>query len=331
LEPPVHAVVKIARHSGIAKGPLDERQGAAAGLLTPLRLSKERIMKRAALCARKTTIAAVLLGALLLALPAAPAFAQAADPVVAKVDGIEVRESDLALAEEDLGSNIPQQLVGDARRDFILSYLTDIMLVAKAAEAKKVTDTPDFKTKLAFIRNKLLMETILQTEGKAAVSEQAMKKVYEDAVKQMGGDEEVRARHILVPTEDEAKTILADLKKGANFETVAKEKSKDPGAAAQGGDLGYFTKDQMVPEFADVAFKLQKGQLSDPVKSQFGWHIIKVEDKRSKAPPPFEQVKDQVETFVQRKAQAEYVTKLRDAGKVERLDKPAAAKPEEKK
>ena len=287
-------------------------------------------MKRAALCVR-TSFALALFGALAFALSAAPAFAQAGDPVIAKVDGVEVRESDLALAEEDLGSNIPQQLAGDARRDFILSYLTDIMLVAKAADGKKVADTPDFKTKLNFIRNKLLMETILQSEGKASVTEQAMKKVYDDAVKQMGGDEEVRARHILVQTEDEAKKILADLKKGANFETVAKEKSKDPGAAAQGGDLGCFTKDQMVPEFAEVAFKLQKGELSDPVKSQFGWHIIKVEDKRTKAPPPFEQVKDQVETFVQRKAQAEYVTKLREAAKVERLDKPAEAKPADKK
>ena len=280
---------------------------------------------------RPYILALALFGALAFALSAAPAFAQAGDPVIARVDGVEVRESDLALAEEDLGSNIPQQLAGDARRDFILSYLTDIMLVAKAADGKKVADTPDFKTKLNFIRSKLLMETILQSEGKASVTEQAMKKVYDDAVKQMGGDEEVRARHILVQTEDEAKKILADLKKGANFETVAKEKSKDPSAAAQGGDLGFFTKDQMVPEFADVAFKLQKGELSDPVKSQFGWHIIKVEDKRTKAPPPFEQVKDQVETFVQRKAQAEYVTKLREAAKVERLDKPAEAKPADKK
>ncbi|MET0921995.1 MAG: peptidylprolyl isomerase, partial [Xanthobacteraceae bacterium] len=127
-------------------------------------------------------------------------------------------------------------------------------------------------------------------------------------------------------TEAEAKTILADLKKGGNFETIAKEKSKDPGAAAQGGDLGYFTKDQMVPEFAEVAFNLQKGEVSDPVKTQFGWHIIKVEDKRSKSPPPFEQVKDQVETFVQRKAQADYVSKLREGAKVERLDQPAAKK-----
>ena len=288
-------------------------------------------MKRAALCAWNTSVAVALFGAFLFALPAAPAVAQAADPVIAKVDGAEVRESDLTLAEEDLGSNIPQQLNGDARRDFILSYLTDIILVAKAAEGKKVADTPDFKTKLNFIRSKLLMETILQSEGKTAVTEQAMKKVYEDAVKQMGGDEEVRARHILVPTEAEAKAIIAQIMKGESFEKLAKEKSKDPGAAAQGGDLGYFSKDQMVPEFAEMAFKLPKGTISDPVKTQFGWHIIRVEDKRSKAPPPFEQVKDQVETFVQRKAQADYVTKLREAAKVERLDKPADSKPAEKK
>ena len=171
-------------------------------------------MKRAALCAWNTSVAVALFGAFLFALPAAPAVAQAADPVIAKVDGVEVRESDLTLAEEDLGSNIPQQLTGDARRDFILSYLTDIILVAKAAEGKKVADTADFKTKLNFIRNKLLMETILQSEGKTAVTEQAMKKVYEDAVKQMGGDEEVRARHILVPTEAEAKAIIAQIMKG---------------------------------------------------------------------------------------------------------------------
>jgi peptidyl-prolyl cis-trans isomerase C len=148
----------------------------------------------------------------------------------------------------------------------------------------------------------------------------------------MGDEEEVRARHILVEKEDEAKAILADLKKGGDFESIAKSKSKDPGAAAQGGDLGYFAKEQMVPEFAEVAFKLPKGQLSDPVKSQFGWHIIKVEDKRKKPAPEFDKVKDQVETYVVRKAQADMITKLREGAKVERLDKPAeAAKPAEEK
>jgi peptidyl-prolyl cis-trans isomerase C len=275
-------------------------------------------------------VAAAALAAAMLFAPAAPAVAQD-DKVVAKVDGMEVRESDLALAEEDLGNNIPPQLQGDARRDFIVSYYTDIMLVAKGAEAKQTAATTDFQSRLNFVRNKLLMESVLQGEGKKAVTDKAMREVYDHAVKQMGAEEEVRARHILVATEDEAKTILADLKKGGNFETIAKEKSNDPGAAAKGGDLGYFTKDQMVPEFAEVAFKLPKGQLSEPVKSQFGWHIILVEDKRAKEPPKFEEVKDQLQTFVQRKAQAEYVTKLRGAAKVERLDKPAGAKPADKK
>jgi peptidyl-prolyl cis-trans isomerase C len=243
------------------------------------------------------------------------------DPVVAKVNGVEIRQSDLAMAEEDLAQNIPPQIQGDAKKDYLVAYLTDVILVAKAAEAKKVQDTKDFKTRLAYNRNKLLMESMLQSEAKAAVTPEATKKVYDDALKQMGDEQEVRARHILVPTEDEAKAILAELKKGTDFAELAKQKSKDPGAAAEGGDLGYFTKDQMVPEFADTAFKMEKGQLSDPVKSQFGWHIIKVEDKRKKPAPDFAQVKDQVETYVLRKAQADFITKIREGAKVERLDK----------
>src|SRR4029077_20899689 len=133
-------------------------------------------------------------------------------------------------------------------------------------------------------------------------------------------EEEVHARHILVPTEDEAKAILAQLKGGTDFATLAKEKSKDPGSA-EGGDLGYFGKEQMVPEFAEVAFKLEKGQVSDPVKTQFGWHIIKVEDKRTKPVPEFDKVKEQVETYVVRKAQADYIHKLQESAKIERLDK----------
>ena len=157
-------------------------------------------------------------------------------------------------------------------------------------------------------------------ESLSAVTDQAMRKVYDEAVKQMAGESEVRARHILVATEPEANAILAEIKKGTDFAELARQKSKDPGAAAEGGDLGYFSKEQMVPEFAEVAFKLEKGQLSDPVKTQFGWHIIKVEDKRNKPAPDFAQVKDQVETFVMRKAQADFITKLREGAKIERLD-----------
>ena len=165
---------------------------------------------------------------------------------------------------------------------------------------------------------------LLATEGKAATTDDAMKKVYEDASKQITGEQEVHARHILVETEDEAKAIAAELKKGADFAELAKKKSKDPGAS-DGGDLGFFTKEQMVPEFSAVAFELEPGKISDPVKSQFGWHVIKVEEKRSRKAPDFEQVKGQIETYVTRKAQADYVAKLREAAKVERMDKPAEA------
>jgi peptidyl-prolyl cis-trans isomerase C len=260
-----------------------------------------------------------LAAAALLALPAAPARAQS-DPVVAKVNGVEIHESDLTMAEEDMGREA-QQLPPDQKREQMVAYIADVILAAKAAEDKKVGEQKGFKNRITFIRNKLLMETLLQDVGKAAVTPDAMKKVYEEAKKQMGGEQEVRARHILVPTEDEAKAVLAEVKKGTDFAELARQKSKDPGAAAEGGDLGYFTKDQMVPEFAAVAFALEKGQVSDPVKTQFGWHIIKVEDKRTKPVPEFDKVKDQIETYVERRAQAEFIGKLRESAKIERLDK----------
>ena len=268
-------------------------------------------------------LAAMLVSAGIVAPAQVHAQAQAqaqSDKVVAKVAGVEIRESDLAMAEEDMGQQV-QQLEGAAKRDALVAYVADVILAAKAAEAKKVTDQREFKSRIAFIRNKLAMEMLLVQEGKAAVTDAAMRKVYDEAVKQQGAEQEVRARHILVPSEAEAKAILVEIKKGTDFAEMAKQKSKDPGAAAEGGDLGYFTKDQMVPEFAEQAFKMNKGDVSDPVKSQFGWHIIKVEDKRSKPAPAFETVKEQVEQFVTRRAQAEYITKLREGSKVERLDK----------
>jgi peptidyl-prolyl cis-trans isomerase C len=266
--------------------------------------------------------ALIAVAALVLAAPLARA---EDDPVVAKVNGTEVHQSDLAMAEEDLGSNIPQ-MTPEAKRDYLLTFYADMVLVAKAAEAKKMADTDDFKRKVAYARTKLLMEQLLQTEAKASITEAAMRKVYDDAIGQMKKEPEVRARHILVETEDEAKAVVAELKKGADFAELAKAKSKDPGSA-DGGDLGYFTKDQMVPEFSEVAFRLEKGQLSDPVKSQFGWHVIKVEDKRERQPPEFEKVKDQLEQYVVRKSQSDLITRLRAEGKVERIAAPAAPAP----
>jgi peptidyl-prolyl cis-trans isomerase C len=263
-------------------------------------------------------------GVLALALFASlPLRAEDANPVLVKVNGAEIRQSDVKLAEEELGPSLAQ-MDPATKKENVLAFLIDMKIVAKAAEDKKIEDRPDFKARLAFTRNRLLMDNLLATEGKAAATDEAMKKVYDEAAKQIAGEQEVHARHILVETEDEAKAIEAELKKGTDFAELAKTKSKDPGAA-DGGDLGFFTKDQMVPEFSAVAFALEPGKISDPVKSQFGWHVIKVEEKRSRKAPDFEQVKPQIETYVTRKAQAEYVTKLRESAKVERMDQASNA------
>src|SRR5271166_3544880 len=231
--------------------------------------------------------------------------AEDSDPVIARANGVDIRQSDVAFAEEEIGGNIPA-MAPEQKRDYLINYLADVVVLSQAAEQQKLGDRPDVKRRLTFDHNRLLMEALLQDAGRAALSDEAEHKVYDEAIKQVANEEEVRARHILVSTEDEAKAIEAQLKNGADFATLAKEKSKDPGAA-EGGDLGYFTKEQMVPEFAAVAFKLDKGQVSDPVKTQFGWHIIKVEDKRTRPTPTFEQVKPQIENYVAHRAQAELV------------------------
>jgi len=282
---------------------------------------------------RRRPIAFATLAALLFIVPAASgcsknssseAPASASDPVIARVNGVDITQGDLALAEEDMGADMPATSP-EAKRENLISYLADIIMVTQAADKKNLGDNPDFKRRLAFLRNKLLMGYELQREAKTALTDEALHQTYDEALRSMAGQEEVRARHILVDDETEAKSVLEQLKSGADFAALAKEKSKDPGAA-EGGDLGYFTKDQMVPEFADVAFKMYPGQLSNPVKTQFGWHVIKVEDRRTKQPPEFDKVKDQIEAYLARKAQTDFITKLRQSAKVERLDKAAEQK-----
>jgi peptidyl-prolyl cis-trans isomerase C len=280
--------------------------------------------------ARRAGFAAAALALLLLS--AAPLFAQDKDPVVAKVNGTEIRQSDIAFAEEEAGQLPPMS--PEQKQDYLVQFMADMILVSKAAEDKKLGDTPDFKRKLGFSRNKLLMEALLTQTGKESLTEEAMKKVYDDALKQMGEEKEVHARHILIraaagdekaskEAEDKIKAIIVRLNKGEDFAKVANELTEDPSGKANGGDLGFFSKEQMVPEFSDTAFGLEKGKISGPVKTQFGWHVIKTEEIRVKPQPKFEDVKPQIESFVTRKAQAEMVTKLREAAKIERLDKPA--------
>ncbi|HXD45108.1 MAG TPA: peptidylprolyl isomerase [Pseudolabrys sp.] len=294
----------------------------AAGRRTPARL-----------------FAALAAGLALTLAAAAPSFAD--DPVVAKVNGTEIHQSDLTVAEAEAGQLPPMS--PDAKKDYLVQFVADMILVSQAANEKKMGDTPEFKAKLDFARKKLLMETILQQTAKDAMTDAAMHKVYDDAVKTMSDEQEVHARHILIraaagddkaskAAEDKIKAIIARLQKGEDFAKVASETTEDPSGKANGGDLGYFTKEQMVPEFADVAFKLDKGQISEPVHTQFGWHVIKVEDKRKKPAPSFDEVKQQIEQYVTRKAQADLVTKLRAEAKIEKMytvAPPAAPAPAE--
>ena len=300
--------------------------------MTRLSVSPRSAPRRLALVA---AAAVALLAAATMAV-----FAQAADdPVIAKVNGIEIHQSDLRLAEEDVGQNIPQGNEA-AKHEYLVSYLTDMILLAQAAEEKRLQDDADFKRRLAFARNKVLMETLLQTEGRNAVSDKALRAVYDEAVKQMGNEEEVHARHILFrvanpkddkeskAAEEKARAVIARLAKGEDFTKIANELTEDPSGRKDGGDLGYFTKEQMVPEFAAAAFTLDKGKYSEqPVRTQFGWHVIKLEDKRKKPAPEFDKVKSQLQSYVERKAQVELVTRLRKEAKIERLDKPAQPAP----
>jgi peptidyl-prolyl cis-trans isomerase C len=250
----------------------------------------------------------------------------ASSTVLATVNGKEISAEDLKIATDDLGPSLPPQLEGKAREAYLLDYLIDGQLIVQKALADKLDQDADFPKKLAYFKEKLLMESVLGKLSKEALSEESMKKTYDEAAKAQKPETEVHARHILVATEADAEAALKRLKAGEDFAKVAKEVSKDPGS--EGGDLGWFTKERMVPEFAEAAFKLEPGQLSAPVKSQFGWHVIKVEGKREKTFPPFEEVKDQVARYVVQKAQSDLITKLRKDAKIERLAAPDAPETE---
>lgn len=268
---------------------------------------------------------AALAGAALAQTPPAPATSPAAVPaidpakVIARVDGVDITEGDLALAAEDPALQMPN--VPEAqKRDLLTGYMIDLKLGARAAEAAKVGGGAEFARKLAYNRDKTLLDEYLDQEAKKAVNPEAARKLYDETVKSVPAEQEVRARHILVENEDAAKKIATRVKGGEDFAKVAGEVSKDPGSKTDGGDLGFFTKDRMVEPFAEAAFKLEPGQISDPVKSQFGWHVIKVEEKRTKPAPTFEETKDQVETYLARKAQQDLILGLRKNAKIERLD-----------
>ena len=197
--------------------------------------------------------------------PAILAAFPAAAKVLATVNGKQITDEDLAIAADDLRASLPPQADEKARDSYVLDYLINSELVAQKALADKADQTPEFAKKMAYYREKLLMESVLEKIAKGAATDAAVKATYDEEIKKQKPETEIHARHILVGTEEEAKTALKRLMGGEEFEKLAKELSKDPGS--EGGDLGWFTKDRMVPEFSDAAFKLDVGQVSDPVKS----------------------------------------------------------------
>jgi peptidyl-prolyl cis-trans isomerase C len=255
--------------------------------------------------------------------PAAPPAAATPAPVdptkqVAKVDNVVITEEDVRVALEELSPTLPAQMSPEQRRTYTIDYLVDLKIVAAAANREKIAETPEFKRRLDQTRDRLMMEVLLTREGEKGATDEAMRKFYDDTVKTMKPTQEVRARHILVEKEDEAKAAVERLKKGEDFAKLAGELSKDPGSGKEGGDLGWFEKDRMVPEFAEAAFKLEKGGLSEIVKTQFGFHIIKVEDKRDRPAPTFDSVKEELRRYMVQKSQQDFVLKLREGSKIEK-------------
>jgi len=250
--------------------------------------------------------------------------AMAQGKVLATVNGEAITEGDVAVAQEDVATEYPN-LGADAVKNLTVDFLIEMKVVAQKARTEKIDQTDEFKSRMAYVQQRVLMQHLLLREAKGATNDAALKKFYDEQIGQVKPVEEVRARHILVEGEEDAKKAVARLKGGEDFAKVAKEISKDPGSGAEGGDLGFFTKDRMVPEFAEAAFALKPGELSAPVKSQFGWHIIKLEERRMKPVPAFEQVKDRIAQALAGKSQNDYLTKLRSEAKIVKTEEPKKA------
>ena len=238
------------------------------------------------------------------------------DAVVATVNGQPVTETDLEIAISDLEQQFAQ-LPAEQRRAAALSAVIEIRLLAAEAESKGLAEGDEFARRMDMLRQRALHSAYIEQEVAALVTDEAVRARYDEEIAKIPASEEVRARHILVETEEEATAIIKQLDEGGDFEAIAKEKSTD-GAAAQGGDLGYFGAGQMVPEFEQAAFAMEVGAHSaEPVKSQFGFHVIKLEDKRAKQPPAYEQVSDQLRSVLLRDAYMKVVNDLRAAADVE--------------
>ena len=283
-----------------------------------------------------TRCAATALVALALAAPAA-AQEKAPDPVVADVNGEKVHLSDLVATYRALPQRL-QQVPFEQLYKPLLEHQIAIRLLAAEGRKAKLQESEAVQKRLKYIEGQYIYEAYVEKIVGERATEDKLKEAYAAFVKDYKGEEEVRASHILLKTEQEAKDIINQLEKGADFAKLAKEKSTDPSKDRNSGDLGFFSKEQMVKEFAEAAFALKKGETTKaPVKTQFGWHVIRVTDRRAGAAPKFEEVKEQLRQKLAEGIAQDEITKLKGAAKIARFDaegKPLPAeepKKEEKK
>ena len=265
----------------------------------------------------KTLCACLALGATLVS-GAASGFA-AEEEIVAKVNGAPINRAELGYFANELGDRL-NRVPAKNRDKILIEQMIARQLIAQAAVKQNLDKTQEFKTRQEYYRLRALQEVYLNQVIEAKITEDTLKKTYREGLAKIKPEMEVHARHILVKTEKEAKAISKELEDGADFVELAKKKSIGP-SNVKGGDLGYFGKGQMVPAFADVAFALKAGEVSKPVKTRFGWHVIKVEDIRKKAPPTFKDIRESMRLALLRNQAIDTVKKLRETAKIEIIKK----------
>jgi peptidyl-prolyl cis-trans isomerase C len=263
----------------------------------------------------------VLVAAFLAVLAAAPAFAQpkssSDDPVVARVNGTVLHRSDVELAFRSTPPQV-QQNPFDKVYPQLLNSLVNAELLAQAGRKAKVDQNPVVKEQIAQAQNEIIADAYVTSLARSQVTEAKLRQAYDEYAKKAPQTEEVHARHILVKTEQEAKDIIAQLNKGADFATLAKEKTIDPPGKTDGGDLGYFTKGDMLPEIANAAFALKPGEFTQtPIHTQYGWHIVKVEDRRPGKAGTYEQVAPEIAAQMEQQVAVNKLQELRGQAKIE--------------
>lgn len=274
----------------------------------------------------KTSLLAAVFG-LVLSPAALAQEAKKEDKIVAIVNGYEIKTSEVAMAADDVMGQLPN-VPPKLRYPFVVDYLVERHLLAQLAVKEGVADTDEYKRRLALYQAKALRDAYLFQKIRPQVTDEEIKAAYDEEAAKLAQTERVRARHILVGTEKEAKDILARIEKGEKFEDLAKQYSLD-GSKDYGGDLGYFTAPEMVPEFSKAAFALKVGELSPPVKTDFGWHIIRLDDRKVGAAQPLDQVKPAIRSVLLAKKLQQVIAQLRDSSTIEFLDEDLKKRAEE--